>query len=129
MNPFHFTFFITNVLSDIAISSDGEWLTFIRSEDIHKSLDLYICKTDGSNEKIVFTKHQPESYGVWGISPDWSPDGKGILTTAYSRSVDDSKKTEFYLIETELNQELKRELRLLLFTVFHKHVGHLTEKA
>ena len=93
---------MTGALSDVSVSKDGDWLAFIRSEDFAKSRDLFICRTDGSEQRVVKTRKEPESYHVWGISPDWSPDGKRILTAAFTRSKTKDEKTKGYLVETDV---------------------------
>jgi len=106
---------MTGALSDIAISKDGEWLSFIRSDDFAKARDLFICRTDGTEQKVVKTRKEPESYQVWGISPDWSPDGNRILTAAFTRSETNEEKTRNYLIETDIKTGTETRIKSPVF--------------
>ena len=100
-----------NVLSDIAISPDGEWLTFVRSRDLAKSREIIICRVDGSEERVVKTRAEPNGYMVWGISPSWSPDGKSIIAAAFSRSSKADERENQYLVEIEVETGVETKLK------------------
>ena len=102
---------MTDVLSDIAISNDGQWIAFIRAEDYAKSMDLVICKTDGSGERVISTKKTPDSFRVWGLSPSWSPDRKRVLTTALTEAAGVGESSKQYLIETDIESGIEKRIK------------------
>lgn len=60
----------------IDFSPDGSQLTFIRSD---KSVTrLVVANADGTNERTLATRQQPEFFRVDWNAPAWSPDGKTI---------------------------------------------------
>ena len=104
-----------NAISDNAVSPDGKWLAFIRSENIAESSELVVCKTDGSDEKTLKRRAEPNGYKVWGISPSWSPDSKKIITAVFTHSKDENKNNSQYLIETDLETGHEERLKSLDF--------------
>ena len=92
----------TNVLSDASISPDGKWLAFIRAEDFSKGRELIICRADGSKQRILKKRSEPEGYLVWGISPSWSPDGKKLIAAAYKRAEKKGENDEQYIVEVDI---------------------------
>jgi len=72
----------------ITLSPDGKRLAFIRADyDQGESL-LIVANIDGSGERKVATRKEPEGFEVDGLA--WSPDGKVIACSTYGRAGDDA---------------------------------------
>jgi Tol biopolymer transport system component/DNA-binding winged helix-turn-helix (wHTH) protein len=71
---------VSQVNSNVSVSPDGEWLSFIRFKPEINGQQLIICRSrDGSGEKVISTRTGNESFIIWGFSPSWSPDGKKLF--------------------------------------------------
>ena len=62
----------------VGFSSDGRQITFVRAHGAASS--LFIANADGSNERTLATRLQPEYFRVDWNAPAWSPDGKTIAS-------------------------------------------------
>lgn len=62
----------------VGFSPDGKSIAFVRMYG--KESRLIVAGTDGSNEKIVASKTEPEVIGTFWNAPAWSPDGSSIAS-------------------------------------------------
>lgn len=75
-----------SLLSNPAVSPDGEWLAFIRSSSVVKGQELVICRSkDGTEERVVASRMGDHSFTIWNFSPSWSPDGKRVFVGLIAR--------------------------------------------
>jgi serine/threonine protein kinase/Tol biopolymer transport system component len=65
-----------DVDSPVTFSPDGKQFAFIRLDGTVGESHLLIANTDGSGERKLATKKQPDGFGIGG--PAWSPDGRAI---------------------------------------------------
>jgi serine/threonine protein kinase/Tol biopolymer transport system component len=65
-------------------SSDGKQMAFIRAVPSRQVHDLIICTDDGTNERVIATRHWPEISWL----PTWSPDGRFIAFGARNQDGD-----------------------------------------
>lgn len=94
---------VTNVNHNFTLSPEGEWLAFLRHNPEIKGNHLVVCRTDGSEERIVATHKEKTFFRVWGAYPAWSPDGKKIVTAVHkdlTYKLPDEKKS--YFVEIDL---------------------------
>jgi serine/threonine protein kinase/Tol biopolymer transport system component len=65
---------LSNVIGGVSFSPDGKQIAFVRTSPEQKLDQLLVAKTDGSDERVIFTRQR----GPKGIAsdPDWSADGK-----------------------------------------------------
>ncbi len=64
----------------VGFSPDGGQMTFIRTN--RGESRLIIANADGTNERMLATRHQPDFFGMEWNAPAWSPDGKTIACPA-----------------------------------------------
>jgi Tol biopolymer transport system component/DNA-binding winged helix-turn-helix (wHTH) protein len=60
----------------IGFSPDAKRITFIRGHD--DTSRLFVANADGTNERALAERHQPDFFRVDWNAPAWSPDGKTI---------------------------------------------------
>ncbi len=78
---------IVSNVGGLTFSPDGKQMTFIRVVPNRQATDLIICNDEGTDERVIATRHRPEAF--WG--PTWSPDGRLIAL-----SVGNSDGHSFY---------------------------------
>lgn len=69
-----------NDTGPIGFSPDGRRMTFIREVD--DGSHLLVADADGTNERTLATRRQPELFRNYWNAPAWSPDGKTIACQA-----------------------------------------------
>src|SRR5581483_5801551 len=73
---------IEDVESPVTFSPDGERFAFERNYPGRLEFSIIVANADGSNERILATRRQPDYF--WTDGPAWSPDGKIIACSAGS---------------------------------------------
>ncbi|MEP6925525.1 MAG: protein kinase [Pyrinomonadaceae bacterium] len=70
---------LEDVDSPITFSPDGKNFAFVRGFDINegRAAALMIANLDGSSEKRIAVRNEPDSYSREGLA--WSPDGKSMI--------------------------------------------------
>lgn len=71
-----------SVDSPIGLSPRGDRFAFVRLDRNTSVYSLVISTFDGSNERVLSTRKDGESFSVYGLA--WSPDGKFIVCPASS---------------------------------------------
>ena len=66
---------LTDIASAVTFSSDGKQVSFVRNTPSAAQSALMSANADGSGEKTLATRKQPDKYVG---TPAWSPDGKTI---------------------------------------------------
>lgn len=98
----------------VGFSPDGSQIAFIRSyEDVSR---LIVAKNDGTNERVLAERRQPEYFeGNWN-APAWSPDGRSIAAQV---RLSDEKGP----YETVIGVSLEDGSQRLLTTASWKYAG------
>lgn len=99
---------VTNVNQNFSISPDGEQLAFFRYNTNTKGRDLIVCRSDGSDERIVTESGKKTVFQVWETAPAWSPDGKKIVTPVLNKLENDQPKN--YFIEINVADGIQKKL-------------------
>ncbi|HEY6969594.1 MAG TPA: protein kinase [Candidatus Angelobacter sp.] len=81
---------IIDIDSSMSFSPDGTQIVFRRDNPAKGEQSLIIANVDGSGERILATRKQPDL--IFG-APDWSPDGKRIAIIDVSGGGQGSLKT------------------------------------
>lgn len=85
----------------VNISPDGEWLAYYRRE-AKVGHFLEICRSrDGSERRVVTKRLGSDIFSIWGVAPAWSPDGKKLVSSAFSRQGENQEQKNF-LIEIDV---------------------------
>lgn len=71
---------LTDIQSPMTFSSDGKQIAFGRYRPATNEYEYYVANADGTNERRLITRREPERLSLYGAS--WSPDGK-TLAVAY----------------------------------------------
>ena len=74
---------IVDVDGDVALSPDGQQLSFIRRSAGLKQSTVFVANADGSGEKPLAQRSAPRYFGDVVA---WSPNGKSLAVTAYENS-------------------------------------------
>ena len=74
---------VDNLSTPAAISPDAKEIAFIRSELSGTEHSLMIAALDGSRERKLVTRKQPDYFVTYEGAPAWSPDGKSIAYAGY----------------------------------------------
>jgi Tol biopolymer transport system component/DNA-binding winged helix-turn-helix (wHTH) protein len=64
----------TSINSPVTFSPDGRRIAFTRNDDTKQTVLLITANADGTEERVMASRSQPE----WLQWPAWSPDGKTI---------------------------------------------------
>jgi Tol biopolymer transport system component len=101
---------ITNARSDIGISRDGKWLAFVRYDGLSDEYRLMICRTDGTDERILIVHKSANYFLDWEATPSWSFDGKKIALVSLNPLTNDSQKREYYVAEVDVETGEERKI-------------------
>jgi serine/threonine protein kinase/Tol biopolymer transport system component len=74
---------ITDVDTAVTFSPDGKRMAFMRNEPIKKEIYLMVANADGTGERILVTRKDPDY--IW--RPSWSPDGKSIACVVKNSTI------------------------------------------
>jgi Tol biopolymer transport system component len=99
---------VTNVNHNFTISPDGVWLAFVRYDPGIHGNHLIVCRTDGSDERVVASHKQTTFFRAWGAYPSWSPDGKKIVTSVHrdlGHKAPEERKSYFVEIDLDTGNE------------------------
>lgn len=100
---------VSNVISGGSISPDGARLSFFRYDVDTKGTHLIVCRSDGSDEKVITKRSGKEHYLVWGHAPFWSPDGTKIGAVALTEpSGETNDKRSYYFVEIDIEEETEK---------------------
>ncbi|HEX3227460.1 MAG TPA: protein kinase, partial [Pyrinomonadaceae bacterium] len=77
---------LANVDTAVSFSPDGKRLAFVRRFSETSEDSLVIANVDGSGERTLVTRKQPDFYSMSG--PSWSPDGSTIAVGGGSSDKD-----------------------------------------
>jgi serine/threonine protein kinase/Tol biopolymer transport system component len=77
---------LANVDTAVSFSPDGKRLAFVRRFSEMSEDTLVIANVDGSGERTLVTRKQPDFYSMSG--PSWSPDGSTIAVGGGSSDKD-----------------------------------------
>ncbi|MCA1622814.1 MAG: protein kinase [Acidobacteria bacterium] len=70
-----------DVQSPVTFSPDGKQFAFVRENKVRGETSLVIANADGSGERKLATRKEPEEHSTDGAA--WSPDGKTIVCGIY----------------------------------------------
>jgi len=73
---------MSGIDSPVSFSPNGQYFTFVREDRLKGETALIITKLDGTDERKLITRKQPETLSLSG--PAWSPDGRMIVCAAGS---------------------------------------------
>lgn len=76
---------VDEVDSTVTFSPDGKQFAFIRGDPAHGETALIVANADGTAEKKLAVRREPESFNYWPDArnaPAWSPDGQSIAAPA-----------------------------------------------
>jgi Tol biopolymer transport system component/DNA-binding winged helix-turn-helix (wHTH) protein len=71
---------MADVDSPITFSPNGQYFAFVRGYPEQREVSLIVARNDGSEERKLLTRKQPEILSMMG--PSWSPDGLLIACAA-----------------------------------------------
>jgi Tol biopolymer transport system component/DNA-binding winged helix-turn-helix (wHTH) protein len=71
---------VANDVNPPDFSPDGKQMAFVRSD--REDSRLVVANSDGSNERTLALRQNPEYFRDLPIAPAWSPDGKTIASPA-----------------------------------------------
>ena len=96
----------SNNWSEFSVSPDGRQVAFPRGSSPGESSSIIVAETDGSSERVVATRRDPEYYVGWGPAPVWSPDGEHltVVTGRHGEGV-------MRLVEVSLQTGVEREIK------------------
>jgi serine/threonine protein kinase/Tol biopolymer transport system component len=88
---------IYNIDTAISIAPDGKRMAFVRGNPQKGESYLVTAKIDGSDEKILVTRRNPQTF-TWGptftwapagelVPPAWSPDAQTIIASVSDRTL------------------------------------------
>jgi len=77
---------LANVDTAVSFSPDGKRLAFVRRFSETSEDSLVVANVDGSGERTLITRKQPDFYSMSG--PSWSPDGRTIAVGGGSSDKD-----------------------------------------
>ncbi|MEJ7849277.1 MAG: winged helix-turn-helix domain-containing protein [Pyrinomonadaceae bacterium] len=97
----------SNGWGGFSVSPDGRQVAFPRSKNPGESTSIVITQIDGSGERILPPRPEPEFYASFGHTPAWSSDGEHLTAIIGRR---DSK--EMRLVEVNLQSGSERELEM-----------------
>lgn len=104
---------VRNVRSDYSLSPDGGLLAFFRYDGPSDETRLIVCRSDGSEERIVTARKGKNMFRVWEVFPDWSPDGTKIVASAITQYTDDDgEKNREHLVEIDVAAGSERKLEM-----------------
>ena len=69
------------IVGSVGVSPDGSRIAFLRLRERAGAWDLVIANADGSEERILRSRVEPQEYNFRGFL-SWSPDGKTIAIPA-----------------------------------------------
>ncbi len=69
---------VSGIENVLGVSFDGKKIAFVKMNELEKNWLLIVADTDGSNEKIVFTK--PIAEPIWSVA--FSPNDESVVTAS-----------------------------------------------
>lgn len=109
---------VSNVNHNFSLSPDGEWLAFFRNDATINGNHLVICRTDGSDERIIRSMTDPIFFRVWGTYPAWAPDGKRIVVSITRNLAHRDAATHIsYFAEIDVYSGAERQLTSPKWTI------------
>jgi Tol biopolymer transport system component len=88
---------LTGILTPVVYSPDGRQLAFLREHyPDQDSSALIVANADGTAEKILATRHTPDSFTpAFFTSAAWSPDGAHIVAASRNATSERAQLLEF----------------------------------
>ncbi len=96
----------TNIWSDFSVSPDGRQVAFPQSTKPGVSSSIVVADTDGSGERVVATRRDPDYYMGWGPAPVFSPDGEHLTVVTGRHGGRPG------IVEINLQTGIERELKM-----------------
>lgn len=96
-----------NLWSEFAVSPDGRQIAFPRANSTENKSFIVVAETDGSGERIVAARTDPDFYAGWGPAPVFSPDGKNLTAVTGRHG-----SGEMRVVEVNLQTGDERELKM-----------------
>lgn len=116
---------IGEVRSDASISPDGIWISFVRYKAENDAWQIIICRTDGTDERVVASRSGDKIFLDWGQTPAWSPDGRKIVIGGMTKNSDkNSESANIYLLELDVADGSEKILPTPKWNNFEKIVWH-----
>jgi len=69
---------IDDVDTPVTLSPDEKHLAFARFSPAKRETALIVAGVDGTNERALVIRREPEFFARRGAAPSWSPDGKSV---------------------------------------------------
>ena len=95
-----------NLWSGFSVSPDGREIAFPRKDASAKKHYIVVAATDGSGERIVGERIEPDYFALWGPAPAWLPDGAHLTVAVGSVGVEGN-----HLVQLNLNDGSEREIK------------------
>ena len=109
---------ISGVRHYFSISPDGKQFAYFRYDGEKDVTHLMTSKSDGSDQRIVFTGKSADYFQVWGAIPAWSPDGKKLVVSKYAGSKEKSEGVKgLFLVEIDIETGNEKRVK-------HPNWGH-----
>jgi len=73
---------IDDVDTPVTLSPDEKHLAFVRGYPARLESAIIVAGIDGSNERALVTRREPDFFTTRSAGPSWSPDGKSIAAVS-----------------------------------------------
>ena len=94
--------------SEFSVSPDGRQVAFPRANPTENKSFIVAAETDGSGERIVAARTDPDFYAGWGPAPVWSPDREHLTAVTGRHGSGEMRIAEINL-QTGDERELKTQ--------------------